>query len=370
MYTIPVASLDADGLSPHGCLAIQIEIADPELQAYLQRYPFAEGPKREMNERGKKAIAAGIRFRAAGPKITPAMLSEEQARLTTGEQGRVNELLDRIGMSAMQKQVQVNDFGWEANLVPRETKSVLVVGCGDGIELIFLRAVLPEARITAIDYRNSLLPGLAEAVGLTFFEGDIGKHLPTLSREYDLAFSNHTMEHLYAPDQMLAILANLLVAGGYILSTMPMVGLEGTPFLEEVLRFTTRRATDATAEIHPLELVYFDAGHPWKTNPGDLAATVKRAGFTDVRIFQRENHRSRPLQLTPRQFRRRRGFMVCLNRLFVSPVRRVTMSLFPRKVPRQLPKLFFAVERRLPFGTNYIVNLFSEEALFLARVDR
>jgi hypothetical protein len=46
------------------------------------------------------------------------------------------------------------------------------------------------------------------------------------------------------------------------------------------------------------------------------------------------------------------------------------MLVFPRSVPAQLPVLFFAVERRLPFGTNYIMNMFSEEALFLARVDR
>ena len=171
MSTIPAASLDASNLSPEGCPAIQIQIADPDLQAYLQRYPFAVGPVPEMNERGKKAIAAGIRFRPAGPKIVPVMLRMEQTLLGANEQRRVDELLDRIGISGKQKHMHIDDFGWEANIVPREAKSVLVVGCGDGIELIFLRAVLPEARITAIDYHNSLLPGLADAVGLKFLEG-------------------------------------------------------------------------------------------------------------------------------------------------------------------------------------------------------
>ncbi len=323
-----------------------------------------------MNDLGKNAVAAGIRFRPAGPKTAPVMLREKQTLLPDNEQRRVDELLDRIGMSAKQKRIHIDDFGWEVNLVPREAKSVLVVGCGDGIELIFLRAVLPHARITAIDYHNSLLPGLADAVEPTFFEGDIGNHLPRLHREYDLIFSNHTMEHLYAPDETLTVLANLLVAGGHIISTMPMVGQEGTPFLGEVQRFTTRRAMDPVAEIHPLELVYFDSGHPWKTNPGDLSVTLKRAGFTDVRIFQRENHLSRPAKLTPVQYRLRRGWLVLLNRVFLGLPRRMAMLVFPRSVPARLPVLFFAVERRLPFGTNYIMNLFSEEALFLASVDQ
>ncbi len=43
--------------------------------------------------------------------------------------------------------------------------------------------------------------------------------------------------------------------------------------------------------------------------------------------------------------------------------------IFPRETPGWLTKSFFAIERRLPFGTNYVMNLFSEEALFLAEVD-
>jgi SAM-dependent methyltransferase len=279
MYTIPSPSfVDEDDCSSDCSPAILIQITHPESQAYLQRYPFASGPEPEMNDLGKNAVAAGIRFRPAGPKTVPVMLREKQTLLTDKEQGRVEELLDRIGMSAKQKRIHVDDFGWEVNLVPREAKNVLVVGCGDGIELIFLRAVLPDARITAIDYHNSLLPGLADVVGPMFLEGDIGNHLPRLHREYDLIFSNHTMEHLYAPDETLTVLANLLVAGGHVLSTMPMVGQKGTPFLGEVQRFTARRAIDPLAEIHPLELVYFDSGHPWKTNPRDLSGTLKRAG--------------------------------------------------------------------------------------------
>lgn len=350
--------------------AIQIDIADPEFQAYLQRYPFASGPDRHTNDICKKAVEDGIRFRDAAPEADVTMLQADQTHLASSETERVQELFNRIGLTAREKEKHLDDFEWEANLVPRAAKNVLVIGCGDGIELIFLRAVLPQANITAIDYRNSLLPRLADAVGLNFLEGDIGKHLPTLGQEYDLIFSNHTLEHLYAPDATLSVFARLLVQGGHLLSTMPIVGTDGTPFLGRIREFIRDRSSNAAATIHPLELDYFDCGHPWKTNPDDLMATLKGAGFTDVRIYQREGHRCRPAKLSDRQYRLRRNVMVFTHRIVFGAPRRLAMVLFPRNVPSWLPVLFFALQRRLPFGANRVVNFFSQESLFVAQVAR
>ena len=369
---VPVSDL-AD-LSSEIRPAVQIPVSDLEMQAYLQRYPFASGPQTEMNERCKRTISSGIYLRPPGLRANPVWLKPEEARLSSHEETRAHVLLDGIGIPAAEKPAYFDDFAWEVSFVPRETKSVLVIGCGHGIELIFLRAVLPEAHITAIDYAsddyNTMLPGLAEAVKLTFLRGDIGRNLLTLTRQYDLIFSNHMLEHLYDPDSTLMILANLLMPGGQILSILPMVSQEGTPFWEKIRRFADRKAISPSAAIHPLEFVYFDAGHPWKTNPDDLMGTLVRSGFTDVRIYQREGHCSRPLQMTAERYRRRRQLLVWLNRLLIGSTRYVMMFLFRRWMPKFLPSLFFAVERRLPFGTNYIANLFSEEALFLARVVR
>jgi len=338
------------------------------MQAYLQRYPFAAGPESEMNRLGLETVSAGVRSRRAERRVISVLLKTEEAGLPAEETARAVALMDAIGVAKEKEAIHLDDFGWEANLLPQDAKNVLVIGCGNGVELIFLRAVLPEARITAMDYYKKLLPGLQEAVGVTFFEGDVGKLLPELEREYDLVFSNHTMEHLYAPNATLKTLAGLLVVGGHIVSVMPMVGMEGTPFLEEVRRYTDRLAGDPNAKIHPLELVYFDPGHPWKTNPDDIAATLRDSGFGDVQIYQRENHRSRPLQLSPEEYVSRRRRMTRLNRVFLGVPRRLLMWMFPRKVPAKLPVLFYALERRLPIGTNLVMNNFSEEALFLARV--
>jgi len=366
----PLHAADSVDRAVDGCPGIQIEISDPRLQAYLQRYPFASGPDLEMNRRGVEVVSAGIRLRPAGRRVVPTLLKPDEARLSTEETVRAVALMDVIGMSEEKKLVHLNDFGWEANLVPRDTKSVLVIGCGNGVELIFLRAVLPQARITAMDYYKKLLPGLEAAVGVTFFDGDVGKLLPQLGREFDLVFSNHTMEHLYDPNKILRTLANLLITGGHILSILPMMGFEGTPYLKRVWRHLARLAKDPSAKIHPLELVYFDPGHPWKTNPDDIAATLTDSGFSDVRIYQRDSHRSRPLQLPPGQYVSRRRRETWLNRLLLGTPRRLLIWLFPRKVPAALPRLYHALERRLPLATNMMINRYTEEALFLARVDR
>lgn len=349
---------------------IQIDVTDPEMQAYLQRYPFA-GPDVAMNRRGRAALASGLRWRAAreaGP-VEPIVLSPRQAALPPEEEARVLSLMQRIGLSAEQQRMHLEDFAWEANMTPRSASHVLVIGCGDGVELLFLRAVLPNARIKALDYYKSLLPGLEEAVGVDFEAGDVGRLLPTLQREYDLLYSNHTMEHLYSPDTTLALLAGLLVPGATMISAMPAVGMEGMPYLEQVQAYLARREKNPEAAIGPLDAVYFDTGHPWKTTPDDLTATLERAGVKDVKVYQREGHWSRPLAMSAEEFRSRRERMVALNRWILGPLRRLVGALTPAAFGDAVARYVFALERRLPFGTNRVMNLFSEELLFVGRID-
>ncbi|MBW4038688.1 MAG: class I SAM-dependent methyltransferase [Acidobacteria bacterium] len=324
--------LQADAGDPsHGAQpAIQIHLDNPKLQAYLQRYPFAQGPDPEMNQLGRSAIAKGVKFRPTAPNTKTCLLKHEQTLLAAAEQSRAESLLDQIAIPDNEKRMYFDDFEWETNFVPRETKSVLVIGCGNGIELIFLRAVLPNARIMAIDYHDARLPKLGSTVGMQFLQGDICEHLASFDRSYDLIFSNHTLEHLYDPDEMLAIFARLLLPGGCLLSTLPMAGKAGTPFLPKVHRFAAQHDGNNEPRIHPLDLVYFDSGHPWKTNPDDLSSTVKRAGFKDVKIFQRENHISRPARLSPSQYHLKRRALVSMNRACIGPTQNTHHDLPPR----------------------------------------
>jgi SAM-dependent methyltransferase len=340
---------------------LQIDVADAELQAYLQRYPFASGPDEAKNVRGLKA-AEGIRLREAGTPFAVTLLEPVETLLADEEERRLQLLFERVSVTVAEQRTYRDDFGWEANLSPRNATNVLVLGCGDGVELLFLRAVLPEARLTALDYGNSLLPGIAEATGVQFLAGDMHEHLRGLRREYDLAFSNHTLEHMYSPDATLATVAALLVPGGHILSTLPLMGEHGSPFLERV-----RRQAEHGGRIHPVDVVFFDLGHPWKTNPADLAATLECAGFVGVRVYQRAGHKGRPMAASEAELHRRRRTARLLYGVLLAPVRWVAKGLWALGLG-QSPRWLFALERRLPFGVNNTMNLLSEEACFVATV--
>jgi SAM-dependent methyltransferase len=343
---------------------LQIDVADAELQAYLQRYPFASGPDEAMNQRGR-AAAAAIRLREPGAPFATTLLQPVETLLGSEEEARLQTLFETVSMEEAAQRRHRDDFGWEASLVPDSAFNVLVLGVGDGIELLFLRAVLPAARLTALDYVDALLPGVAAATGVTLLTGDMHAHLRGLPCEYDLVFSNHTLEHLYTPDATLATLAGLLVPGGHILSTLPLMGQPGSPFLERVRAFAEQ---SERREIHPVDAVFFDLGHPWKTNPADIAATLTRAGFAEVRVYQCAGHLGRPMAATADELARRRGTALLLYRIFLAPLRwaaRLLTPLAPQTVPRRL----FALERRLPFGVNNTMNRLSEEACFVAAVN-
>jgi SAM-dependent methyltransferase len=348
---------------------LQIDVADAALQAYLQRYPFASGPDEAMNQRGRVAAAA-IRLREPASPFAPTLLQPVETLLGSEEESRLQTLFEAVAMAEAAQRRHRDDFGWEASLVPDHARNVLVLGVGDGIELLFLRAVLPAARLTALDYVDALLPGIAAATGVTLITGDMHAHLRALPREYDLVFSNHTLEHMYSPDATLAMLAGLLMPGGHIVSTLPLMGQPGSPFLDRLRAFAERSQGRAghPHTLHPLDVVFFDLGHPWKTNPADIAATLARAGFGGVRVYQRAGHLGRPLAATADELVRKRNTALRLYRVSLAPLRWAARLLSPF-APQQVPRLLFALERRLPFGVNNTMNRLSEEACFVASVN-
>lgn len=350
------------GVSDEG-RGIQIRVSDPAMQAYMQRYPFAEGPDETMNLRARDEAAKGMFFREAGPAVVPVQLSPEEAKLGAAEEQRAVAMLDAIGLSSELQAKHLDDFGWEANLVPCEARNVLVIGCGDAVEMVFLRAVAPEAQLTGVDYHDSVLPGLKDAVGMTLLTGDMHDRLRELRPEYDLVFSNHTLEHMYDPDKTLAMLAGLLVEGGSLISTFPMMAQEGTPFLEKVRSGVRRRGS----MLPLMDMVYFDLGHPWKTNPADAQATLKRAGFAEVKLFQRRDHPCRTVSLSGAALEQERGAAVARNRRLLGPLVGIAARMMRPEVSLRVRKLILAVSRRVSFGTNRVMNEYSEEVLVLAR---
>jgi SAM-dependent methyltransferase len=255
----------------------------------------------------------------------------------------------------------IDDYGWEANLVPLDTKDALVIGCADGIELMFLRAMLPEATITALDYEDVIPEARKQATGVRFLQGDMNALLASFGQEFDLISSNHTLEHLYTPNEVLTTLAGLLRNNGALISTLPMDGMEGTPFLEKVKDAAIRKTA------HPLDVVYLDAGHPWKTNPADLDATMQEAGFERPLLYQRQQHLSRSIPFGERRFKAGLATGKALHTVFFVWPRSLAKVIFTKNPPRILNACLLGAERRVWFGSNLLKNIYTQEVLVLAR---
>ena len=342
-----------------GSRGYQIRVDDPALQAYLQRYPFASGPDAAKNAAGREAILQGLRVRPAGNEPRQVLLRADETALAAPESERLQALFARLGMEPSQRQTLVEDFGWEANLVPRTAKRALILGCGNGMELLFLRAVLPEASIVAVDYYDSVAEPVKEAVGLRFIEGDMNAHLQALRAEYDLVMSNHTMEHFYTPDETIGTLFGLLAPGGVLIATLPMDAKPGSPFLGRVRRTATKK------RAKPLDLVFLDSGHPWKTTPADMEGTLRRAGFAEVTVYQRGEHLSRPVKGSEARYRRGRLVGLALHAA-VFRLPRALGRVLPAGLQARFSKVLLAVERRVWFGSNNLKNRYTEEALVYA----
>jgi len=146
--------------------SILLSVDDLSLRIYLQQYPFATGPDRGLNEKALSAIRRSFQSRPSDVETSITLLPPNSTEISGVVLARAAAIFASIGVGDSVQQKLANDYGWRVNHIPANTRSLLSIGCGEGQELVFIRAIFPEIEITALDYRKTLLPGLAAAVGL------------------------------------------------------------------------------------------------------------------------------------------------------------------------------------------------------------
>ena len=341
--------------------AILIKIKDHSLQAYLQRYPFATGPDMDKNNESLDIIRKSIRIRRTNRTEDIVLESIIDTELQTEEDQRASALFQIIGVNSVQYKYLLNDFGWRVNKIPRDATEVLSLGCGDGHELIFIHAVLPNAKITAIDYINKIDDRLSEMLNLEFIEGDFNKVAEGLERSYDLIFSNHFLEHSYDPDNLIKMLFRLLKPKGVLIAGLPLDGSLDNVFSKEI-----QKIVENPDQLHAVDLNYFDPGHPWKTNAADLKGTFLNNGFQAVTIYQRAQHFCRYISGSKKIYDYKLKRAKYLNKIFFSPAHSLVKLIFPGDSPYLVRKLLFAIESRIWFGSNILKNNFSPDVVVIA----
>lgn len=340
--------------------AVLIRVRDPELQAYLQQYSFATGPDRDRNRRAFEAVRASIEVRRPSEAADVWRLPAAAGTLTPAELARVHALAAGVGITRQQLADATADYGWKMREVPRTARKVFVIGCGAGPELLFLRTILPDATIVAFDWRDQLFAGIARATDVEFRAGNFMEGLAAPGERADVIFSNHVLEHMFAPEATLAVLLGRLQAGGVLVSALPMEAMPEGPFTRAMLALAAH-----PERLHALDLFWINAGHAWQTNPSDLRATVLGAGFSTCRLVQREDFVSRFFPGPRADFERHRDRAQRAFELTFGAAERAAKAV--RVKPSWLAlRLWFGLQARSRVGATKLRHDFAEEILLVA----
>jgi 2-polyprenyl-3-methyl-5-hydroxy-6-metoxy-1,4-benzoquinol methylase len=334
--------------------AVLLAVPDIEVQRYLQAYPLLNGTSREVNESILASIEKLVTVRRPHEACDVERLAPEEIRLSPDNEKRVLALFEEIGYSAKAIIEAMDLLAWKFRELPPDARNILDIGGGGGDEVVFLRAIAPQAKIVAIDWRDAH-PKVKKLTGVEFHSGDFRQYLEQASEQFDVIFSNHVLEHMYDPDAVLTLLRHRLAPDGKMFSALPLDGA--------IASLWPRLAAN---HLSVVDLGGIDFGHPWKTTPSDLRETLLGAGFTSVRLVQRQDRLNRTSPGEERELLELEKYGRRLDRFSFAPLRWMVRTIFGRLPPHAVVKAVYALESRAWFGPAQLKNSVAPEILAVA----
>jgi 2-polyprenyl-3-methyl-5-hydroxy-6-metoxy-1,4-benzoquinol methylase len=334
--------------------ALQIAISDKEIQAYLQRHPFGIGHRSDFNQTALSSLRSTLRFRPQCPPSDWQLADPARLELTPEEVSRIQNWFERLQVQGSERNWAWRVLAWKISRIPRNARSVLSIGCGAGIELILIRALLPQAELVAVDFDDKVPPAVKTALALRFNQTHFNDFLAANQGQFDLVFCNHVLEHLFEPEVTLGFVRRSLKSGGSLIAGLPIEGCSDGVFASAM-----RRMASKPGALHILDIGVLDAGHAWKTNPDDLKATLENQGFCKIQLHLRKSQDG-----LVDTFARKIG--VLLYACSFGAARESLKLLSSGLIADGLVKWFLAAERRCWFGANRLKNRFAREILVQA----
>jgi len=334
---------------------------DQALQVYLQTYPFLTGPNERDNLKGVELVHAGLIRRSPADSVAVHMLGDGDGTIPPDIEASARTIGVRANLSRRRIDTLLAEFGWKLAVAGINPTSILSFGAVGGDELVALRAFFPVAIIDAIDWSDCVKPGILASANIKFAKRNLVEALSEC-RQYDLIFSNHTLEHFSDPDAVVAGLRRWLRHGGVLVSGLPLDGTFDDHYCAKLALW----AADS-ARVDMFDMGWLDPGHAWKTNAADVADTLRRGGFSDIQLFQRSWHLTRGLPYDKVALRRYRSRLGLLNSAWNFATKGAIRLFSPAQPSYLLRKVFFALQHRCFWSDNRFKNAQAPEIVFVAR---
>lgn len=348
-------------------IGIQFEV-DQDTAIYLQRHSFLDGPEESRNRRLRSELVGKACPRHADrDEVAFEDVSGHPRELLSADDWlRLQRLGSRLGLSELEWRNIGYYYGWKLKLAHAEApKRVLSFGSATGMECVAIKALFPDAKISAIDFNLEVDPAWLEPLGIeATYRTTLESLREQLAGGFDLIFSNHTLEHLAQPEEILRQLLALLRPGGTLVSALPLEWSPGSHSRPALERHPKGQP------VHPLDVGDLHLGHLWKTSPRDVYDTLLRAGYDSIRLIRRvdyptawRNHR--PMHRTLLRLRAELGSV--LNRLTLLPFRSALKLVFSEQLPGFVVRNYFRLETRVWFSHVLLHNSTVQELTFVAR---
>ena len=107
--------------------SFRLLVLEPAIRSYLQHYPFANGPDPILNAKCYQIIRDQLMMRNHAQAATIVQLLSNETRLTEEQMSRLERIMDESELPTAVRPKSIDDFAWEANLVPCNTKNALVL---------------------------------------------------------------------------------------------------------------------------------------------------------------------------------------------------------------------------------------------------
>jgi SAM-dependent methyltransferase len=233
----------------------------------FERFDFSVGPRTEF------VVPAWYAQRSA-PSDEALKYMQWQADLArAGEPHHVPEWSMRHPANEVH-QLMAKEFWAE---VPKDFDSILDVGCSDG----YMVEVFQVAGKKAIGLNNQQLPidrAYAEMNHLDVREGDM-HNLPFRDASLDAVWCRHTLEHAFAPMQVLAEFHRVLKPEGYLFAVLPPPPMRPEPYPDhwhQIPEYQFRYLLEAcNFRILSLESRFFS--HKLENDNLEIRAVCRRA---------------------------------------------------------------------------------------------